>query len=247
MTTALAAAARDVGRVKLLGSTPVGAHLETVLRQYDALLSRYEDTGRLLDDVEELEAWWLCDQLLEKVDAHIAWLRSEPVARQIQSLTERRPSVGRRIEELRVRLVPRLERWRVGLLQRRSRVAYAFRREGLESLRRVIERELKEAPEDTDRLILLRERVAAANAGDPILLGDVADTAERVLRGALDEVTAGALREPISLTEGDLATARRYSTRTDGSISALNLATTIAGNFGDELSSDALPRRREGK
>lgn len=243
---ALAEATAAITSVPPLASTAdrAGKRLDAVLRQLLDVVERYaKSLDLILNEVDSLTAWQMCDALVKSISEHEERLRTPEFEKQIEDVMRRNVKLGTRARRLRDQLLPMLEAWRIGLMDRLARVTFQFRSRGLRLMLESIDCELAVGADDKQALEKLRARFAFAKPGDHILLGDVSESSKRVLRRAirLVEDRKKAAQEameairPLSTELLDEAEAR--ARRPDGSIDALALGLAIAADFGPGVSS----------
>lgn len=251
--TSLAEAVDDLRRVRPPDAASHSAkQLEAYLQQIIAFAETHRDVS--LDLSGDLLDQW---NLLEALTARISSLRRTLEGRDFEVLIARisikSPRRVRTVIRLRENALDRVRAWERVTLDKRAGLRWQFSAKGLALFREVIARELAHGAHDDVALNILLERIEHARPGDWVLLGDLAETIERVFRLAIglaeESVTSrlaklDALRP---LSEEELERAQRDARRADGSIDANAFALAFATDLGGAIpSSDPHPglRRR---
>lgn len=234
----------DVRRVPSMRAPDrLGDQLIAALTELRAVALRYRDVRDFLAGIDPLDAWSLCDELIERVMAYEAALNSAAFEANLAERARRSIRRGAKARTLRDEILPLLNAWRTSLTSLRAGLRWRFSRRGLEQMAETIQQELVGQPADRESLALLQERIANAQPGDEVLLGDVAPTAERVLRNASIAAEAKDQRRQEVLSsvplpsEGEVSAAMVGATREDGTIDPFVLAASLAASLDDALTS----------
>jgi hypothetical protein len=221
----------------------LGDQLVAALTELRAVALRHRYVMTILEGIDPLDAWSLCDELIEKLTGYENSLTSVAFDANLAERARRSPQRGAKAKALRDEILPLIAAWRVSLMSLRAGLKWRFGRRGLLQVADTIQHELDGQPPDREALELLLGRIAAAAPGDEVLLGDVAATAERILRNATlaaegkEQRRQELLSSVQVLSEGDMSTATETARRADGTVDPFVLAAALALPLDDTLTS----------
>lgn len=241
----LRTAADDLARVSLPGpehTSRLGKRWEAILQQLLALKEKYFGEKKLTggDALDEMSAFEQLVESLRRLEHRLTPEQFSPID---EAVAKRSPRQARVVRVLRERTEQALRDWREDLLARKAALAWPMNDSGLRVVRDIVASELDTSPYDRDALLTFRARLAGASAGDPVQMGDISETAERVLRLAV-AVFESRLRKRAQtidavkpLSPDALDEAMRGARRADGSVDANLLAIALATDLGTAFSS----------